>query len=173
MRVSADGKKKWALLTEKPAATSGIPTVTELNAGIDFSCVVLESDINWSTASSDTVNEKASCQRGNAVSFGASNFDTALTFLQEFLEAGGWDTTEANKAYEAVRVKNSEVWIYLRESDKWSTDPWEAGDIIELGGRVKSDNPARVNNEGDIKRRVVFGAQEMIIEEPVGAAVGG
>lgn len=168
MKVSADGKKKWALLTEKPAAASGIPTVTELNAGIDFSCVVLESDINWSPSASDTVNEKVSCQRGNSVAFGASNFDTALTFVQEFLEAGGRDITDGNMAYEAARVKGSEVWIYLRESEKWSTDPWAATDIIELGGRVRSDNPVRVNNEGDIKRRIVFGAQEMLIEVPVG-----
>lgn len=171
MKVSADGKKKWALLTEAPAAASGIPTVTELNAGLDISCVILESDINWSSAASDTVSEKTSCQRGNPTAFGASNYDLGLTFVQEFLEAGGRDITAGNAGYEAVRVKNSEVWIFLRESEKWSTEAWAAADVIELGGRVRSDNPARVNNEGDIKRRVIFGAQEMILETPVGAGV--
>ena len=55
----------------------------------------------------------------------------------------------------------------MRESDKFSTEPWEAGDIIELGGKVRSDNPARVNNEGDIKRRISFAAQDMIVEKAV------
>ncbi|WP_285240062.1 hypothetical protein [Pseudarthrobacter sp. MEB009] len=170
MKVSADGKKKWALLTEKPAAASGIPTATELNAGIDFSCVVLESDIAWSPTASDTVNEKVSCQVGNSAAFGASNFDTALTFVREFLEAGGPDKVAGDKAYEAVRVKGSEAWIYMRESDKFSTEDWEAGDIIDLGGKVRSDNPMRVNNEGDIKRRIPFAAQDMLVEVPVGGA---
>jgi hypothetical protein len=48
MKVAADGKKKFTLLTEAPAAASRIPTVTELNAGIDISCAVLDSDANWS-----------------------------------------------------------------------------------------------------------------------------
>ncbi|TVU61573.1 hypothetical protein FQP90_13615 [Paenarthrobacter nitroguajacolicus] len=167
MKRSADGKKKWALLTEKPAAASGIPNEDELNAGIDFSCVVLESDISWSPTASDTFNEKTSCQVGNSSAFGASNYDTALTFIREYLEAGGPDSIAGDKAYEAVRVKGSEVGIYMRESDKFSTEPWEAGDIIDLGGKVRSDNPARVNNDGDIKRRVPFAAQDMIVEKAV------
>lgn len=167
MKSSADGKKKWAMLTEKPAAASGIPNEDELNAGIDFSCVVLESDIAWTPTASDTFNEKTSCQVGNSSAFGASNYDTALTFMREYLEAGGPDTLAGDKAYEAVRVKGSEVWIYMRESDKLSTEPWEAGDIIDLGGRVRSDNPARVNNDGDIKRRVQFAPQDMIVEKAV------
>lgn len=167
MKVSADGKKKWAMLLTKPAAASGIPTETELNAGIDFSCVVLESDINWSPAASDRVNEKVSCQVGNSEQFGASNYDTALTIVREWLESGGPAIEAGDEAYQAVRVKDSVVWIYLRESDKLSTEPWEAGDIIDLGGEVKSDNPARVNNDGNIKRRVPFAAQNMIVEKAV------
>ena len=79
MKVSADGKKKWAMLTEKPAAASNIPTEDELNAGIDFSCVVLESDIAGLQPRRTPFNEKTSCQVGNSSAFGASNYDTALT----------------------------------------------------------------------------------------------
>ena len=167
MKVSADGKKKWALLTEKPAAASGIPDVDELNAGTDFSCVVLESDINWSPSASDRFNEKVSCQKGNSEALGASNFDTALTLVREYLEAGGPDSVALDKAYEALRVKGTQAWIYLRESDKDSTEPWEAGDIIDLGGEVITDNPMRVNNDGNIKRRIEFLPQRMIVEQAV------
>ena len=168
MKVSADGKKKWALLTEKPAAVSGIPTLAELTAGTDFSDVVLESDINWSPAASDRFNEKVSRNKGNAQALGASNFDTALTFVREWLEAGGADKLAGDLAYETCRIKGTTVWIYLRESDKDSTEPWTAEDIIDLGGELVSDAPMRVSNDGNLKRRIEFLAQRMIIEQKVG-----
>jgi len=169
MKVAADGKKKFTLLTAAPAAATRIPTVTELNAGIDISCAVLDSDANWTSTASDRFNEKPACTKGNSQALGASNYDTALTFLREYLEAGGADTVGDDKGYAAVRVKGTTSWIYLRESDKDSTEDWAAGDIIDLGGEVVSDAPMRVNNDGNIKRRIEFLPQNMIVEEPVGA----
>jgi len=169
MKVAADGKKKFTLLTAAPAAASRIPTVTELNAGIDISCAVLDSDANWSNTASDRFNEKPACTKGNSQALGASNYDTALTFLREYLDAGGPDSVGDDKGYEAVRVKGTTSWIYLRESDKDSTEPWAAGDVIDLGGEVVSDAPMRVNNDGNIKRRIEFLPQNMITEVPVGA----
>ncbi len=170
MRVSSDGKKKWAILTTKPAAASGVPVVAELVAGIDPSCVILESAINWTRTSSDKIPEKVSCVKGKAESFGPDNYDLALTFIREWLEAGGADVTALDQGYQAVRVKDTTVWIYLRDSDKDSTDPWEAGDIIDLGGEVKSDGPLLGQGEGSQKRRVEFAAQNMIVEQPILAA---
>jgi len=170
MKVAADGKKKFTLLTQAPAAPSGIPTLAELTAGDDISCAVLDSDANWTPTASDRFNEKPACVKGNSQALGASNYDTALTFLREFLEAGGADVTGADKGYQAVRVKGTTVWIYMRESDKDSTEPWEAGDIIELGGEVVSDEPMRVNNDGNLKKRIEFLPQRMIVGEPVPAA---
>lgn len=171
MKVAADGKKKFTLLTTAPAAVTGIPTVTELNAGKDISCAVLDSDANWTNAASDRFNEKAACQKGNSQALGASNYDTALTFLREYLEAGGPDTVGEDAGYAAVRTKGTTVWIYLRESDKDSTEDWATGDIIDLGGEVVSDAPMRVNNDGNIKRRIEFLPQNMIVEETVGSGV--
>lgn len=169
MKVAADGKKKFTLRTTAPAAASGIPTATELNAGIDISCAVLDSDANWTNAASDRFNEKAACQKGNSQALGAANYDTALTFLREFLEAGGADTAGEDKGYQAVRTRGTTVWIYLRESDKDSTAAWTAGDIIDLGGEVVSDAPMRVNNDGNLKRRIEFLPQNMIVEETIAA----
>jgi hypothetical protein len=169
VKVAADGKKKFTLLTAAPAAASRIPTVTELNAGIDISCAVLDSDANWTPTASDRFNEKPACTKGNSQALGASNFDTALTFLREYLEEGGADTVGDDKGYQAVRVKGTTVWIYLRESDKDSTEPWAALDVIDLGGEVVSDEPMRVNNDGNLKKRIEFLPQNMIVGVPVGA----
>lgn len=168
MKKSADGKKKWAILTTKPAGP--IPTVAELEAGIDPSCQILESDIAWSATASDRFNEKVSCQKGNSQALGASNYELALTFVREWLTTGdGPDLTGDDMGYQAVRVKDSTVWIYLRETDKDSTEPWEAGDEIFLGGEVKTDTPTRPGNDGNIKRRVEFLPQNMISETLVAA----
>jgi hypothetical protein len=171
MKVAADGKKKFTLLTVAPAAADGIPTVSELNAGEDISCSVLDSDANWTHAASDRFNEKPACTKGNSMALGAANFDTALTFLREFLEAGGADEAGLDVGYQAVKVRGTTVWIYLRESDKDSTEDWSTGDIIDLGGEVVSDAPMRVNNDGNIKRRVEFLPQNMISGVPVGAGI--
>jgi len=171
MKVAADGKKKFTLLTVAPAAANRIPTVTELEAGQDISCAVLDSDANWTHTASDRFNEKPACTKGNSQALGASNYDTALTFLREYLEAGGGaDVTGADLGYQAVKTKGTTVWIYLRESDKDSGEAWAAEDIIDLGGEVVSDAPMRVNNDGNIKRRIEFLPQNMVSDVKVGAA---
>lgn len=167
MKVAADGKKKFTLLLTKPAAR--IPKITELNAGQDISCAVLDSDANFTNTASDRFNEKASCQKGNSQALGASNYDTALTFLREYLDAGGPDSTGDDLGYQSVKTKGTTVWIYLRETDKDSTEDWATGDEIHLGGEVVSDAPMRVNNDGNIKRRIEFLPQNMISEELVTA----
>lgn len=166
MKVAADGKKKFTLLLTAPA--SRIPTATELNAGIDISCVVLDSDANWSPAASDKVDEKASCIKGNAQALGARNYDLGLTFLREWLISGGADAVALDKGWQALKKAGTEVWIYLRETDKDSTAPWAPGDEIHCGGRVVADVSTRPNNEGNIKRRIEFLPQDMITEEVAG-----
>lgn len=167
MKVAADGKKKFTLLTVAPAATTHIPSATELNAGHDISCSVLDSDANWTNKASDRFNEKPACTKGNSQALGASNYDTALTFLREYLDAGGPDSVGADAGYQAVKTKGATVWIYMRESDKDSTEPWAATDVIDLGGELVSDAPMRVNNDGNIKRRVEFLPQNMVTDVAV------
>ena len=167
MKSAADGKKKFTLLLTKPAALK--PTAAELNAGLDVSCMVLDSDANWTNTASDRFNEKPACTTGNSQALGAANYDTALTFLREDLVAGGIDAAGLDAGYQAVKVRGTTVWIYLRETDKLSTEAWAVGDEIHLGGEVVSDAPMRVNNDGNIKRRIEFLPQNMISETLVAA----
>lgn len=162
MKRAADGKKKFTLLLTAPAGA--IPTAVELNAGQDISCAVLDSDANWTNTASDRFNEKPACTSGNSQALGASNYDTALTFLREYLDAGGPDAVGDDLGYQSIKTKGTTVWIYLRETDKLSAAGWAAGDEIHLGGEVVSDAPMRVNNDGNIKRRVEFLPQNMITE---------
>lgn len=169
MKVAADGKKKFTFLTAAPADPTA-PTATELEAGIDGSCQILDSDANWTNAASDTIAERTACQKGNSQALGASNYDLALTFIREWDAAGGPDAT-LDAAYQAAKEKGTTLWVYLRESDKDSTEPWEAADEIYLGGEVQTDSPTRVDNTGNLKRRIVFLPQTMIENVAVAAGV--
>jgi hypothetical protein len=160
MKKASDGKWKGTLLTEAPANEAS-PTAAELNAGIEISCHILDSDKSWTNTDSATFDEKPPCVKGQVQALGASNYDLGFTFLREYLEAGGPDVAGEDAGYQAVKTKQSEVWIYARETDKDSPELWEAGDEVYLGGKVHSDVPARVNNEGNIKRRVKFLPQSM------------
>lgn len=160
MKVLADGKLKWTILTTKPADI-GAPVLTELSAGVEASLNTLTSDFSWSNTASATFDEKPLAVKGQAQALGISNYDLAATFIREYAEAGGPDTSGEDAAYQAVKEKGTVVWAYARETDADSTAPWAEGDEIYLGGEVMSDTPARVNNDGNIKRRVVLLPQDM------------
>jgi hypothetical protein len=168
----ADGKKKITLLTIAPANEEA-PTAVELNAGEDISCNVLDSDFNWTNTDSATFDEKPACAKGQVLALGASNYDLAATFIREYLETGGTvgaaDIAGLDAGYQAVKTKGSVVWIYVRETAKDSDEDWAAADEIYLGGKVQSDAPARVNNDGNIKRRVKFLPQRMFEDIAVAA----
>lgn len=160
MKVLADGKLKWTICKDEPANPAA-PTVTELNAGIEASQQTLTSDFNWTNAASATFEEKPLAVKGQSMALGISNYDLGATFIREFTPEGGADVAGADAAYQAVKEKGTTVWAYARETEKDSTEPWESGDEIYLGGKIESDTPARVNNDGNIKRRVPFIPKDM------------
>ena len=52
----------------------------------------------------------------------------------------------------------------VARTDRLSTAAWATGDEIHLGGEVVSDAAMRVNNDGNVKRRIEFLPQNMISE---------
>ena len=155
-RSLADGHTKFTILTTKPANPAA-PTVTELEAGIDASCRILQSDFSWSAADSDTVDEKALCVTGNAQSLGASNWEGSITPFRYFDPTGKADATE-DAVFAAIKVKGTTLWCYARETSKLATEAWAADDEIYLGGEVTTDTPKKPESTGYIKRptRLVF-----------------
>ena len=158
-RVLAEGKTKFTILTTKPANPAA-PTATELNAGIDLSCDILSSDFTWSATDSDKVSEPALCDANNSNAIGKGNYQAGLTLWRKFLTAGGPDV--ANEAgWAALSEKGAEVYGYARETDKDSTELWEAADEIYLGGSVVTDTPQRTDGTGFLKRRIPMEPQRM------------
>lgn len=150
----ADGHMKLTILTAEPANPDA-PTVTELAAGIDAECSILASDFTWSPGDSDKFAEAALCETSNANSLGRDNFTAGLTVFRYFDETTqNADITE-DAVYQALKVKGTTVWGYLRYNGKPATDAWEADDDIALGLRVLTDRPQMPSNGGGyIKSRI-------------------
>jgi hypothetical protein len=150
----ADGHKKLTILTTEPANPAA-PTATELNAGIDVSCDVLASDFTWSAGDSDKFAEAALCETSNANSLGRDNFTAGITLFRAFDATTGAVATAEEVGYQALKVKGTTAWGYLRENGKDATDAWATGDEIDLGLRVLTDRPQMPGNGGGyIKRRI-------------------
>lgn len=152
VRVLADGKTKFTILTTKPANLAA-PTVAELNAGIHLSDNILTSDFAFGAVSSDKVAEKPLGSSGNANAIGASNWQLAFTVWRKFLTAGGFDAAD-EAGWAALKVKGATLWAYARQTDKESSAAWAAADEIYLGAEFSNDNPQRTDGTGFLKYRI-------------------
>lgn len=159
-RSLADGRTKVALLLTRPADESK-PTVDELNAGMDISCNLLDSDFRFSaTASEQITDEKPLCVEGNSTTLGPSNYEATLSLFRYF-DANGAVDFEDDAAFQALKTKGTECWIYARKTSKKSGDPWEAGDEIYLGARGATDTPQdHTNRTGYIKVTIPYAVEE-------------
>ena len=158
-RSLADGHKKIAILTEKPANPAA-PTLTELNAGIDAACRILASDWSFSATDSDKINERAVCDENNSNAIGASNYQAGATIFREFDETTKAPDPVEDALFAAAWVKGTQLWIYERHTAKKSTEAWAADDEIRLGAEVLTDEPQAPGEGGYIKARVPMEVQK-------------
>lgn len=169
----ADGKLKFSILTQKPANPDA-PTAAELNAGIDASCAILNSDFAWSAADSDKIAEKALCAEGNANAIGASNYSTGITLWRYFDDTTKNAHATEDAAYAAAEEKGTTLWCYARQTAKKSTDLWAEDDEIYLGGEVITDSPQQPSDMGGYtKRRVPLEMQTAYENIKVAAPANG
>lgn len=159
IRVLADGRLKFTLLTTAPAVKTA-PTVTELNAGIDLSCTVLQDNFNFGPKDSDKVGEKALCTTGNANTLGPSNAECAFNLWRMFASGGtGFDAT-GDAGFAALKTKGTTVWFYGRQTEKLATATWAATDEIFFGCETVTDLPQRDTSGGFIKYRIPTEVQD-------------
>ncbi len=155
-KTLADARIKLVALTTAPADPAN-PTATELNAGVDLSCRILKSDYRLSATASDTIADTELCSEGNAVTYGASNYEGSVTPFR-YLDDDGKADVANDVAWETLKEKGTELWLYEREGPHYSV-AFEAGDEVE-GYYVVTDNPQKpTDRTGFIKRVVPLGVQ--------------
>ena len=149
-RSLADGHEKIAILTTKPA-NPAIPTVTELAAGLDVACNILESDWSFGPTDSATFAERAVCEENDVNAYGPGSGQFGATIFRNWAVDGDPDAL-LDAAFSAVKVKGSTIWVYSRKTPKKSTEAWEADDEIRYGAEVLTDTPQDMRG-GYIKYR--------------------
>lgn len=163
-RTLADGRIRLDALTAAPAAVAAYAgtgnleiTVDELAAGVRLARRIMKSDYRLSATPSDAVNETELAAEGNAVVYGASNYEGSVTPFR-YLQSDGAADTINDVAWDTLKEKGTELWLPERTGPKEAVT-WAAGHVGELY-HVITDNPQVPTAAGGfIKRIVPLGVQ--------------
>ena len=161
VRVLADEHIKFTVLTTKPADVEA-PTATELNAGIDASCLIFADNYTWTATDSERIGERALCEGSASESPGIGNYDLGITAWRYFDDTTGKVDATADTLFAAVKEKGTTLWMYERRTGQPHDEDWAAGDEIHLGGEVTTDTPQATDNSGFIKYRIPLLSGRMV-----------
>ena len=165
-KTIAEERIKVVALTTKPANIHA-PKISELAAGKDLSCKILFSDFRLSPTASDTVNEPALCEPGNSAVPTKSNFEGSLTVFRFLDPVTGLAVAVEDEAWDLLKAKGTELWIYVRYGLKFS-GAFAAGQDVEyyhvltdepqapsdLGGYIKKTIPLFVQGDSKVSNTV-------------------
>jgi len=165
----ADGHIKLTQLAARPADILNI-TVTEATAGRDISCDILLSDYSLGPTGSDTVAEKALCTQGNFNALGASNYDGSISPFRMFDGTTKQVDETEDATFQALKDKGTLVFLLERESAKDSTDPWATDDEYNYF-EAYTDEPARIDMQGFIKRKIKLAIQNAKLYKTIVAGI--
>lgn len=164
MLTLADGRTRLVALTTAPADPEAV-TATEANAGVRLECRILKSDFRLSPTASDTIPDTKLCAEGNAVSYGASNYEGTVTPFRELTAAGAADPTN-DIAWDTLKAKGTHLWL-LKSEGKKHTEDFAADDEYSLF-EVITDNPQDPSDRGGyIKRVVPLGVQDAWLDRKI------
>ena len=158
-KSKAEGREKWILLSAPPANPEAV-TVTEAEAGIDASCAISSADSRISAAASATFSDPAICDEIAVTEFGQSNFEGNIAPFRYFTEDGasetgtGSDAEVRDEVYQALKEKDTEMYVLIRDTSKRSREALASGDEYELY-QVVTDNPQRPSSREGYQKRIV------------------
>lgn len=154
MRVLADGKLRFSILTTKPEDV-GAPTAAELNEGYYASCAIFHNDFNFTAQAPGTADAKTLCRKGTAQAPTTRNHVAEFTGYRywEPGETGQPAANDEDQLFTILQGFDVPVWAYARETSKDADDEWADDDEIYMGGEFATTVPQRGSGEDYIKRR--------------------
>ena len=173
-KSKAEGREKWILLSAPPANPEAV-TLTEAQAGIDASCALSSADSRISAAASATFSDPAICDEIAVTEFGQSNYEGTIAPFRFWTDGGasevGTEEQVRDEVFQAVKEKDTEIYVLLRDTSKRSREDLAAGDEYELY-QVVTDTPQRPSSrEGYQKRLVPLAIRNAWTGEIAGAGV--
>ena len=167
VKTLADKRYKVTLLSTEPTDLRAI-TTTELQAGIDASCLLAANGTRLSATGSDSINDPAVCEESTASVPGGSNFEATFAPFWYLDPATGQYAEADNPAFEIMREKGSAFWAVTRRGPEASVD-WAAGDTYSVF-EVTTDNPQeQADSSGWIKYNVPAEVQRAELFQTVAA----
>ena len=175
-KSKAEGREKWMLLSAPPANPDAV-TLTEANAGIDASCAISSADSRISAAASATFSDPAICDEIAVTEFGQSNYEGTIAPFRYWDEEGasevGSEGQIRDEVFQALKERDTELYVLIRDTSKRSREPLATGDEYELY-EVTTDNPQRPSSrEGHQKRLVPLAIRNAWRGTLVGGSGGG
>jgi len=168
VKTLADGQVKVTFLASAPADIDAVE-VSEATAGTDYQSKILYSDFDLGPTGSDTIPEKSLDARGNAQTFGLSNYGGGFTVFRYFdATTGAVDPTD-DALWAAVTPKGTTLYMLIRENGKLASEAWAAGDEYRYF-EVITDEPVRGERSGYIKYRINCAVQYSSLDNTIDAS---
>ena len=144
------------------------PTVTELTAGIDLSCLITAANYSLGATGDDAISDPAMCDSSNSSVPGRTTFEAVMDFFR-FNEAAddvAW-TTFTGKGIHGYLVER----LGHDTGTKAHEVAWAAGDEVSVY-EVISNTPQKQSpaTAGYVKFKIQFSPQSNIDERAVVAA---
>ncbi|WP_258933198.1 hypothetical protein [Nesterenkonia pannonica] len=169
-RRLSQGRIKLTILEDKPENPER-PTAEELNAGHDGSADIDMPSFVFTAADSDTSPNTKLVSRSQTQMVTNRNHEASMRVERGFTAGGDTDSDDAT-AQKFIDNVGSELWVYKRETGKWSSDEWEDGDIYDMGGSFEVDLPKRGALEGNIAFDVRLLPRQVYDNGTVGTGTG-
>ena len=156
-KSKAEGREKWILLSTPPADPAKV-TLAEASAGIDASCAISSADSRISAATSATFSDPAICDEIAVTEFGQSNYEGTIAPFRYWTDDGasevGTDEQVRDEVYQALKDRDTELYVLIRDTSKRSREEMAEGDEYELY-EVTTDNPQRPSSREGHQKRLV------------------
>lgn len=157
-KSKAEGREKWILLATPPEDPKAV-TMSEIEDGIDASCALSSADSRISAAASETFSDPALCDEIAVQEFGQSNYEGTAAAFRYFDKEGKSETSDndgqvRDEVYQALKEKDTELHILIRDTGKGSREDMAEGDEYELY-QVVTDNPQRPSSREGYQKRLV------------------
>ena len=162
-----DGLERVRVSTTRPD-NPGALTAVEADEFVTIECHILKSDFRLSPTASDTISDSLLCTVGNAVSYGASNYEGTVSPVR-FLDEDGLPDPENDIAWDLFKQKGTRLWILVSEGPA-HTEAFASGQEYDLY-EVVTDSPQKPSDRaGWIKRTVPLGVQNAWLNRTIASA---
>lgn len=128
-KVIADDDDKVVSLSAMPADWDTAPSAVTLNAGTDWSMLLL-APFDLDATDSDRIPQRAIGEPTNTETFGKRNAAGTLDYFRSYVD--GQPDAATDLVHEAAKVTGTVLYLARREGGKAASEDFAAGDEISI-----------------------------------------